>query len=867
MDAEYAQDHPSPTKKRRTSPTDASTAALPFSLPGLAQPPQPAYQPQTGYAAPSQPSAYNPVPAPVALLALAVSLRSAAHSLLPQLSKRPASSSPSSNARYAYAWQSYTQSLVACVAALRAAAEVCRSSGEWRGMRLELRVNAMLAEQLVEMYEEDEEGMRKVAGEAEEALAKAHPSLHPYQPPLLLLQSRLSLATSKPLKHTRQLLRRLLSSLPAVSSSSTPAQAAAYYAVQSLSATLPHVEVSDAERSAAWRTVANAAQQRRDGDVALVATLAEARLVLEAEDFSRCSFLLAALESVLGGEGDVAGVAREARIMWRLMKTIVLAQTDVKAARDMLKGTHRLLDAQPAAAAGAGGDTESGTVKAVILPATAPTTATPTSTPPSASLTFHLPSHSTLYPFTFHLSAALHLDPLGRSPRSLLFGAEGLRGASARLNARDAPPPGSALRKLGDVQRELERTSRLKVGLHLSCARLRTMRGEYGEAEEEIKAAVQTARGWGFWDGEGEEGKETREAVTLAWGLNRLARAARDGEDEKEAERCFEAVIASSAPPPPASGKKPAKDAAEELNPRRAQGRKIAMLSLLLLRMSAPALSAGGVEAIPSFAAGSPFPSPTKAFPSPSPSPVPVSPAFPPSASTPSASASANYTSLTTLLSSLLRTPLQSLLDAHPPRPPTNTCAYTPSDLIELLAHAVTAREITGLKKALSGALTATNELQSNWVRVGVLGILGSVFGWTREGEAHKMLLSSYKLAASMAPPTRTISLPSSSASPTFAAAASSLSIFPGAAPAETTVKKDAAGGESKVQVGYARMQAWAGERLLETYRLTPSLASPAQVQEMERAVRACKVWMEGVDRELGGSSAAVKGEGVVKME
>ncbi|GAA5840620.1 hypothetical protein JCM11251_004170 [Rhodosporidiobolus azoricus] len=739
----------------------------------------------------------------------------------------------------------------------------------------------MLAEQLVEMYEEDEEGMRKVAGEAEEAVAKtlsiaqSHSSLQAYQAALLLLQARLSLATRKPLKYTRQLIRRLLSLLPDPSSpsfmsSATPAQAAAFYAAHSLSATLPHRDVSDTERASSWNILAEAAERRGDSSVAVVATLAQARLALEAEDFPRVSALISSLETALGGdtgEGGDAGT-REARIMYRLMRTIVLAQTDVKAAKEMLKGTHKLLDT---AADAAGGASDSGTVRTVILPSESASTFTQASTSaPSASLTFHLPPHATLYPFTFHLSTSLHLDPFGRSPRSLLFGAEGLRGASARLNARDGPPAGSALASPGAVRKELDTTAKLKVGLHLACARLWTMRGEYEEAVMQLKEAVETARGWGFWHveenaGGEEEANETREAVTLAWGLNRLARAARDGEDEKEAETCFEAVIASSAPSSAATAaKKGAKNAASgddaHLNPRRAHGRRLAMLSLLLLRMSAPALSGGGASGqstIPSFAAGSPSPSPTKTFghalPSPSPSPAPPSPFLAPS----TLATTANYTSLSTLLFNLTSTPLQSLLDSHPPTPtstyPAGASLFTSSDLLSLLAHAVTAREITTLKKALTAALNATNELQSNWVRMGVLGILGVVFGWTREGEAHKMLSSSYKLAASMGPPTRNVSVPSVASS-----YASASSIFPGAPAAETVgVGKD--GGVA--QVGYARMQAWVGERLLQTYRSNPSLASPQQVQEMQRGVEACHSWLIGVER---GAAESVKKEGPV---
>lgn len=80
--------------------------------------------------------------------------------------------------------------------------------------------------------------------------------------------------------------------------------------------------------------------------------LAEARVALGGEQYERCRRLLESVATTLGPKSGTAlvGMAREERILWRLMRTIVLSQEgDVKGAKEMLKGTHKLLD-EPAAA-------------------------------------------------------------------------------------------------------------------------------------------------------------------------------------------------------------------------------------------------------------------------------------------------------------------------------------------------------------------------------------------------------------------------------------------------------------------------------------------------------------------------------------
>ncbi|GAA6040705.1 hypothetical protein JCM8097_000883 [Rhodosporidiobolus ruineniae] len=821
MDDSYASSHPSPTKKRRLSPPPSSSS----SLPQLAL-----QHPLT----PSDP--LRPIPIPLALLALAASLRSKARALLPSLSKRPHPSSHSSNARYAYAFAAYSQACAGAVTALRAAGEFCRGegAGEYRGGRVELRVQAMRAELLVEMYEGNEAAMRKVAGEAEEALATAHPSLAPYLPPLQLLQLRLSLATHKPLKHTRQLLRRLTSSLPSPSPSTSPAQAAATYAAHFFAASLPHADIPPAERMASWRTLADAADARGDNEVGALARLAELRTAVEhagpgtGEGWGRCVELVAPLDPVFGGEHPGAGTGeREAQVFFRLLKVLVSAQTgDVKGAKEGLKATHKLLDAPPGGAGTLAG--EAGLVKATI-------TAPPGH--PAAHLLFLLPPTSVLYPFTFHLSSALHSDPLGRQPRSLLFGAEGLNTLRLRLHAREALAPSAGLSALRDVRSELEWAARLKSAIGLGVARVRAMRAEFAEAEQELLDAVSTAVSWGQWDGP--ENSEMREAAALGWGLMRVARAAREGADEGEAERCFEAVVASTAA---AVGEKEKKGGAA-LSPQRLHTRRLALLSLLVLRLS--------LEGLSKTPAGSPLKHS--------------------SASPVAQSAGLGYTAPATLLAELSPSPSSSSSSSSPVSPAAPGDAF--SSLALLLSSALfalspspspssstTASEtsITALKTALSGALALGNVLQANFVRAGVLGVLGVVFQWTRDREAHKMLSQSYKLAASMGPSSRTLVVPS----PLLPPSSSTSSIFPGPAAVPTT------GEGEKVQVGNARLQRWAGARLVEAYRLTPSLLGPdrgaaqKQLEEQVRANEACGRWLDAVEKEARGMQEGVKEEG-----
>ncbi|GAA5912485.1 uncharacterized protein JCM6883_005916 [Sporobolomyces salmoneus] len=90
------------------------------------------------------------LPTTIALLTVAQSLRSSALSLLPSLSKPP--QSLNSRVRYAKIWSDYYRLTTTSIIVLRSAV-TSASSGEFRGGRIELRGNAMLAQQLADLYE------------------------------------------------------------------------------------------------------------------------------------------------------------------------------------------------------------------------------------------------------------------------------------------------------------------------------------------------------------------------------------------------------------------------------------------------------------------------------------------------------------------------------------------------------------------------------------------------------------------------------------------------------------------------------------------------------------------------------------------
>ncbi|GAA5893249.1 hypothetical protein JCM5296_001648 [Sporobolomyces johnsonii] len=663
---------PSPSKRPRVE-----TPLAPAPAPAPPPPPSPPLR---------------PLPAPVALLAVAHSLRSSAHSLLPALAKPP--HSVNSHARYARAWNDYYRLSTAAIVLLRAAVKAT-AAGEWSGARLEIRANAELAEALADLYEGSPQ-VQSVMGEAERAVARAqavaqkHPSLAAYLPSLTLLEVRLALLSSKPSKYARNLLKRLLATRLLSLSPSPPSTLAALYATHAALATLPNIPY--AERIASWNTVVRIAQENTDEPVRVLATLAKARLALEADDGDAA---LAALDEIrvhLGPDASLnsGGVAfvTAVKVEFRLIEGLRLAQAgEVKAAKEMLKTTHHLLDAPESS-------TPAFNNGAIPVVGRSPA--------PPAFLRFELPTQSDLYAFTYLASAAIHRDPYGKTPRSLLFVEEGIRTSADKLEGRAALLP---IHRLSSVPATLTATARLKVHLHIFAAELAIMRSALRDAQELLKLAITTARAYGVWE-------DFAARLTLDMGLLRVA------EDEGDAAgRCFEAVIGGAGKG--GKGKETASGGS-------ASTVQLAELSLLLLKMSA------GEQVL--------LPSSSRSGPPPSSSSTPSSP-FHPSVPPPSAAR----------LEPLVR----SLTSSSSSSGPSSTPA---ARFIAELVHALTLGEITKSKAHLSGALNLTTQMGANHARALVLALLANLFTHTRNKEALKMLSSAYRIAQNMGG--RPVSLP-----------------------------------------------------------------------------------------------------------
>lgn len=188
-----------------------------------------------------------------------------------------------------------------------------------------------------------------------------HPSLKPFTLPLTLLHLRLALLTGKPSKYIRTNLRRLLSTLPALSPTSPGTTAAAHYALQSFIVNLTTAGTEAAasttttatwqEKVQAWQSVQDLASQRGDESIRVLALLAEAQLLLvhTPSDYCRAGSILTSLSPALGTDpnpvpGKWPGTFK---VLYRLMYCLWKSQMgEAKEAKEVLKTTHKLLDAQ-----------------------------------------------------------------------------------------------------------------------------------------------------------------------------------------------------------------------------------------------------------------------------------------------------------------------------------------------------------------------------------------------------------------------------------------------------------------------------------------------------------------------------------------
>lgn len=126
---------------------------------------------------------------------------------------------------------------------------------------------------------------------------------------------------------------------------------------------------------------------------------------------------------------------------------------------------------------------------------------------------------------------------------------------------------------LSFISHNLAAVASLKVHFHLLLASLATMRSSYATADTHLSSALSTLRAYNpsSW-----ATSEAALKVLFGWAQVRVARAARGGEDEREAEDALEALIFACD-----KRRKEGKEGAiaEHL-------KNVAMLSLLLLRLS-----------------------------------------------------------------------------------------------------------------------------------------------------------------------------------------------------------------------------------------------------------------------------------------
>ncbi|GAA6058769.1 hypothetical protein JCM10212_001885 [Sporobolomyces blumeae] len=784
----------------------------------------------------------KPLPAPLALLTVASSLRTAALALLPLLSKPP--QSKNSNARYAKNWSDYYRLATSSIVVLRAAVSAA-AQGDFNGGRIELRACAMLAEQLADVYE----GTTSVAVAVDEAdrvltralaISQSHPSFAPYHAPLVFLQVRLARLSSKPPKYTRTILKRLLASpvlttasSASSSSSSTsapalaPASLAAVYATHATLASLS--ATSYVERLTTWDTLGRLALENGDVEVAALAGLARAREALQVGDAATAFESLAPIERYLsagGGQKDDQrkGVATSAdpteertcrfstavMVEYRLIASLLAAHVgEFKRSKDLLKATHHLLDSEDAQSAAF----NDGTVP--VLGRNDPTTTQP------SSIRFDLPTHSALYAFTYLASVAIHRDPYGKAPRSTLFVDEGIRTTKSRLEGREALTP---MDRLSSVSANRTYHTLLKLHLHLFGAELAVMRSSVQEATDHVASAVAIVRDLDDDDVARPDVARYRDRLVLGLGMVRLLQ-----DRTQEAQRCFESIVVassttaiSSTPATTATGSTRLGGTASSVlssstttttTVKRKSGMSedgsdsivpLAQLSLVLLK-----LSQGESTVPPSSSSSSTLTSNlTTTLATPFRLPLNNN-----GSTTPHARANPSTSNSPLSLSSLTRS-LTSHLSTLPAFPSTSSSpspsspSSTPSHLASLafvasLVASLTSGEITKSKAHLSNALNWTTATGANHARALVLALLANLFEQTRNKEAFKMLTSAYRLVQNMGG--RPVSVAPRSHDDEDARDAR---------------KVDVVEHEAPVTVGHARLGLWLGERLLESFKL-----------------------------------------------
>lgn len=249
------------------------------------------------------------------------------------------------------------------------------------------------------------------------------------------------------------------------------------------------------------------------------------------------------------------------------------------------------------------------------------------------------------------------------------------------------------------------------------------MRSAYPDAELHLLEAVKLLRAFAAparapdSGGKGWEKDPETNLILLGWAQVRIARAAREGADEAEAQQALEALLWRTRPGGVVGGAEQLSAVAVESTTTMA--RRIGALAMLLLRLSTDEnpmstftasqdpvvrslldtirLDGNDDGSIRTGGGGGGIHGNS------------------PSAATANNNNKTNHNN-------------NEDLSAH-------------SKLLTALASALTESTITGSKTALSDALSLANDIQANYVRVGILALLANVFLFTRDREVRAFFL------------------------------------------------------------------------------------------------------------------------------
>lgn len=243
------------------------------------------------------------------------------------------------------------------------------------------------------------------------------------------------------------------------------------------------------------------------------------------------------------------------------------------------------------------------------------------------------------------------------------------------------------------------------------------MRSAYSEAERHLLDAVKLLRAFAPPDGGGgggdkgawEKDPETN-LILLGWAQVRIARAAREGMDEAEAQQALEALLWRTRPGGSTGEQQLSTVVVESTT---AMTRRIGALTMLLLRLSTDekpmsTFTASQDPVIRSLldtirlSNGNDGPSRARG-----------------NGYHENSSSAVAYSN--------------NIEDDH-----NNFSAH--SKLVSALVSALTESTITASKTALSDALSLANTMQANYVRVGILALLANVFLFTRDREVRAVV-------------------------------------------------------------------------------------------------------------------------------